>query len=96
MSRLQHLCFALYYNLFFYFLCVTSDVDSSAAMATGPSFYYLKGAAAALEVALVQYAMQKAIAKVSKMKLKLMLPIIVMMVLYTGVCSCYYSRYCSD
>ena len=38
---------------------------SSAAMASGPSFYYLKGAAAALEVALVQYAMQKAIAKVS-------------------------------
>lgn len=35
----------------------------SAAQASGHRYYYLKGAAAMLEVALVQYAMQKAVAK---------------------------------
>eukprot|EP00731_Ephydatia_muelleri_P028083 Em0019g956a len=35
----------------------------SAAQASGHRYYYLKGAAAMLEVALVQYAMQKAVAR---------------------------------
>ena len=36
----------------------------SASKATGHSFYYLKGAAALLELAMVQYAVQKLAAKV--------------------------------
>ena len=37
---------------------------SSASSACSPGFYYLKGALAVLEVALIQYAMQKAMSKV--------------------------------
>ena len=37
----------------------------AASKATGHSFYYLKGAAALLELAMVQYAVQKLTAKVS-------------------------------
>lgn len=47
-------------------LYVISFSCSAAAKVTGQSFYYLKGAAAALEVALVHYAMERAIAKVQK------------------------------
>lgn len=36
----------------------------AAAEVSGSSFYYLEGAAALLEVALIQFAMQKAVAKV--------------------------------
>ena len=39
-------------------------VHRSASKATGHSFYYLKGAAALLELAMVQYAVQKLTAKV--------------------------------
>ena len=38
---------------------------SSASRATGHGFYYLRGAAAMLELALVKLAMQKATARVS-------------------------------
>ena len=38
---------------------------SSAAEISGQRFYYLKGAAAMLELALIQFAMQKAAAKVT-------------------------------
>lgn len=37
----------------------------AAASTSGSRFYYLKGAAAMLEIALIQYAMQKVVAKVS-------------------------------
>ena len=37
---------------------------SSASNACGSGLYYLKGALAVLEVALIQYAMQKAMSKV--------------------------------
>ena len=39
-------------------------IHRSASKATGHSFYYLKGAAALLELAMVQYAVQKLTAKV--------------------------------
>lgn len=38
---------------------------SSAAEASGRRFYYLKGSAALLELALLQYAMHKAVSKVA-------------------------------
>lgn len=39
----------------------------AASSASGHSFYYLKGAAAMLELALIQYTMQKVIAKVTSL-----------------------------
>ena len=42
----------------------TPHLDRSAAEVTGNSFYYLMKEAALLELALIQYAMQKAVAKV--------------------------------
>lgn len=42
-----------------------NSILSSAAHCSGEGFYYLKGEAAVLELALVQYAMSKAIKKVS-------------------------------
>lgn len=85
-------------QLLYYIFCFTVEplmYFSSAAMATGPSFYYLKGGAAALEVALVQYAMQKAIARVNR-NAKDYVFHAMMVVFFTGVCSCHYSRHCSD
>lgn len=35
----------------------------AASQASGPNFYYLKRAAALLEIALIQYAMKKAVAR---------------------------------
>ena len=43
---------------------VLANFRRAAARATGHSFYYLKGAAAMLELGLIQYAMKKAITKV--------------------------------
>ena len=43
---------------------VVFRIRRSASKATGHSFYYLKGAAALLELAMVQYAVQKLTAKV--------------------------------
>ena len=39
----------------------------AASHASGPSYYYLTGAAAMLEIGLIQYAMQKAVSKVCVM-----------------------------
>lgn len=44
----------------------STHIYSSASLASGHRFYYLKGAAALLELALIQYAMQKAVARVSR------------------------------
>ena len=43
---------------------VLANFRRAGARATGHSFYYLKGAAAMLELGLIQYAMKKAITKV--------------------------------
>ena len=48
-----------------YSLCFASVFHSSAAEVSGQRFYYLKGAAAMLELALIQFAMQKAVEKVT-------------------------------
>ena len=42
----------------------TAAFNRAASSASGHRFYYLKGAAARLEIGLVQYAMDKAISRV--------------------------------
>lgn len=75
-------------------LHMSCTVLSSAAEASGRRFYYLTGAAALLELALLQYAMHKAVSKVGRhththSETSLMIH-------SAGVYPCHYTRYCQD
>ena len=77
-------------------------VPSSAAEASGRRFYYLTGAAALLELALLQYAMHKAVSKVdththTHTHTYIHTHCETSLLIYSaGVCPCHYTRYCQD